>query len=486
VHIRFVAALALTIVVAACGNDNHGTNAPTAPTAPTFATVAVAANPNNVLSAIVTANVTSADSARVSYWTASEAPRYTPYSADIGSNGRLVVLGLRPSTPYEFAIEATNGSGTVTSDTVTLTTGALPAFLANASLAGASPTSGGYILTALNDGSTAYVAAFDSTGHIAWYRAFTDGKPAEEIKQQLNGDITAVLTTSHGGEQVDGEAVAIAPDGSIVRTITAPPSSYLDGHEFWETFADNGDYNGAVFFAYTARHVDLSADGGPADSLITGHQVVQQDASGNQHVLFDAWDHFELTDNVEPTTGQLDFDHPNALSFTSDGNYVVSWRNLDILTKINSSTGELMWTLASPFAARASDFTITGDPLGGFSAQHSLRVLDNGDLLLFDNGTRHVPSASRAVEYALDEGAHTATMVWQYKHTPAYYTAFTGSVQRLENGNTFIGWTFGSPLVATEVTSAGATAWEGTLTAAGAQTPYRFTKIVSLYTYIRP
>ena len=67
-------------------------------------------------------------------------------------------------------------------------------------------------------------------------------------------------------------------------------------------------------FAYTARHLDLSAHGGPADTLVTGHQLVRQDASGDQHVVFDAWDHFQLTDNVEPAPGQLDFDHPNAIS----------------------------------------------------------------------------------------------------------------------------------------------------------------------------
>lgn len=63
---------------------------------------------------------------------------------------------------------------------------------------------------------------------------------------------------------------------------------------------------------------------------------------------------------------------------------------------------------------------------------------------------------------------------------------FTGSVQRYQNGNTLIGWTFGSPLVATEVTSNGSTVWEGTLHATGSQVPYRFTKIVSLYGYAQP
>ncbi len=87
--------------------------------------------------------------------------------------------------------------------------------------------------------------------------------------------------------------------------------------------------------------------------------------------MLDAWDHFQLTDNVEPTTGQVDFDHPNAISIAPDGNYAVSWRNLDVITKIDASTGDLLWTLASPFSARTSDFTITGEALNGFSTPHS-------------------------------------------------------------------------------------------------------------------
>jgi hypothetical protein len=190
---------------------------------------------------------------------------------------------------------------------------------------------------------------------------------------------------------------------------------------------------------------------------------------------------------VEATTGQLDFDHPNAISIASDGNYVMSWRNLDIITKINSTSGDLMWTFASPFAARPSDFTLGSDPLGGFSAQHSARVLSNGNILLFDNGTKHMPSKSRGVEYSIDEGAHTATMVYQFLHSPAVYTPFTGSVQRFANGNTLIGYPFGTPpFLATEVTSSGDVVYEGTLHASGTQAPYRFTKVRSLYRYEAP
>lgn len=473
---------ALALLLAACGDDG-GTNV--LPTLPRISNLAVTRNANNALSAILTLEANNVDSARVVYWSGNNANRYTPFVKDL-SAGRMLVLGLRPGTQYNFAVQAINSRAQRTSDTVTFTTDTLPTFLASSSFAGATPSSGGYVLTSIFDGTAAHVVAFDSLGQLAWYRTFPGAVPAQEVKQQTNGDITAVLTTSHGGEPVPGHAVAIAPDGSIVRTITAPHSSYFDGHEFWELTDANGAYAGAVFFAYTTRHLDESAHGGPADTLVSGHQVIRQDANGTNTVVFDAWNHFDISDNAEPVPGQLDFDHPNSLTFDTDGNYIVSWRHLDVITNIDASNGNLVWTLAGPFAKLASDFTINGDPLNGFSAQHSARSLDNGNLLLFDNGTRHATQASRAVEYQLDAGAHTATMVFSYTHAPPYFTAFTGSVQRLANGNTFIGWTFGNPLVASEVTPTGATAWEGTLNVPTVQIPYRFTKIASLHHYARP
>src|SRR2546426_3251407 len=102
------------------------------------------------------------------------------------------------------------------------------------------------------------------------------------------------------------------------------------------------------------------------------------------------------------------------------------------ITKIDRRTGELIWRLGG----RNNQFAIVDDPLGGFSSQHSVRVLDNGNLLLYDNGLRHTPPESRAVEYRLDVSTRTATMVWQYRRVPAVFTPFLGSVQRFQNGNT--------------------------------------------------
>lgn len=471
---------ALLVVAAACDDGGISTRPMTA----VVSSFSVTSNENNVLSALAVTDVRNADSARIVYWTGSEGKQATPFATG-SSVGRIVVVGLHPETRYNMVLEAVRGATTTTSDIVSFTTGALDAFLAASHLTGTTPLSGGYVMAALGNAGNAYITVFDSTGNVAWYRKFP-GESLAETKQQANGDFTAVLSTTHGDAPVIGKGVEIALDGSIVRTFLAPPSSpYIDDHELLLLFR-NGAYDGALMLAYNQRHVNLSSSGGPADTVLTGHQIIREDATGAQHTVFDAWDHFDNSQNVEPVNGQVDFDHPNSISLDLDGNYVVSWRDLDAITKIDATTGAIIWTFASPLSKLTSDFTIVGDPLNGFSAQHSVRVLDNGDLLLFDNGTRHNTSISRAVEYKLDTSAHTATMVWQYSHNPPVYTQFTGSVQRLRNGNTFIGWPWTPDVRATEVTSTGEVVWDAPLVSQGVQLPYRFTKIGSLYGYVAP
>jgi hypothetical protein len=66
---------------------------------------------------------------------------------------------------------------------------------------------------------------------------------------------------------------------------------------------------------------------------------------------------------------------------------------------------------------------------------------------------------SRPLEYELDTAAMTARLVWQYHHTPETFTPEMGYVERLPNGNTFIGW--GADTIAiTEIRPDKSTAFE--------------------------
>jgi hypothetical protein len=80
----------------------------------------------------------------------------------------------------------------------------------------------------------------------------------------------------------------------------------------------------------------------------------------------------------------------------------------------------------------------------------------------------------------------TATLVWEYRHTPAVFTPFVGSVQRYQNGNTLVG--FGAAGLVTEVAPDGRVVWEGRLTVAGRPLTifYRMRRLRSLYRTERP
>ena len=70
----------------------------------------------------------------------------------------------------------------------------------------------------------------------------------------------------------------------------------------------------------------------------------------------------------------------------------------------------------------------------------------------------HDQKKSRAVEYLIDEEKRTAKLVWSYSN--GQFTHAQGSVERLPNGNTLIGWGFAVTPFFSEVTPEGKTVLE--------------------------
>jgi Arylsulfotransferase (ASST) len=119
----------------------------------------------------------------------------------------------------------------------------------------------------------------------------------------------------------------------------------------------------------------------------------------------------------------------------------MSVRHLDTVIAIVPQFDRIVWRIGRP----GSDFAFS-NPSVRFYHQHFARMLDNGNLLLFDNGNGR-PAAeggqySRALELTLDWDRMTATKVWEYRHITAdsgsKYADKVGTAQRLENGNTLV------------------------------------------------
>src|SRR4030095_4865318 len=205
----------------------------------------------------------------------------------------------------------------------------------------------------------------------------------------------------------------------------------------------------AYLMAYDSQHVDMSkiVPNGDPNAVVSG--LIIQEIDANKNVVFQwrSWDHFQITDatHINLTAHNVDYVHGNAIEVDNDGNVLISSRHMDEITKINRSNGSIIWRLGG----KNNQFNFTNDPIK-FSYQHAIRRLKNGNIILYDNGNYHTPHFSRAVEYRLDETNKTATIAWQYRNSPDIYGGAMGFAQRLDNGNTLIGWGFTNPTV-TEV-----------------------------------
>jgi hypothetical protein len=100
------------------------------------------------------------------------------------------------------------------------------------------------------------------------------------------------------------------------------------------------------------------------------------------------------------------------------GNILICSRNQDIVAVLEGTTGKLMWAWGA----------------GEISGPHDAQVLENGNILLFDNGLAR--DWSRVIE--LDP--LTRTIVWEYRAPVPqdFYSRTKGSSQRVPNGNTLI------------------------------------------------
>lgn len=102
-----------------------------------------------------------------------------------------------------------------------------------------------------------------------------------------------------------------------------------------------------------------------------------------------------------------------------EGNILFSSRHLNLIGIIDRETEQLVWTWGR--------HTLDG--------QHSPRMLANGNIILFDNGSER--GYSRIVELNPLSGE----TLWTYelaRDKKSFYGKIRSSVQRLPNGNTFI------------------------------------------------
>lgn len=268
----------------------------------------------------------------------------------------------------------------------------------------------------------------DSKGNMVFYRIASQGN-FTNFKLQQNGKLTFCNRSKN---------YVLDSNMQVKDSITCLNGVSTDNHEF--IILPNGHY---VLLGSITRIMDLSMynyfNGQPGSTTASVDGGVIQELDENKNLIFEwkTFDHFQF-DDVDSTwmsnPQNVDWTHNNAIEVDSDGNYLLSSRYFNEITKINSTTGAIIWRLGG----KRNQFTFTNDDLK-LLGQHDIRRLPNGNITVFDNGRMGgvpITHPARAKEYQLDEINKTATLVWSYSQNPNAASSFTGNVQRLSNGNT--------------------------------------------------
>lgn len=464
-------AAALSLLLIACGGASR----------PVLSNLSVSANPRNALSSQVLLRASAGGCAVIVSTPADGGDELrSACQPVVAGDNQLTALGLLPNLAYAQRVIWSTGGQTVTADAGVFTTADLPDPLKTVQLQTSGAAFDGYLLIGVPTASGIWATAFDSSGRIRWYIDLGQSGLGE-LAQQPNGNFTAYVGASNGSNGVpSGTHLELSPSGALVASYVAPPPLLTDNHELVLS-ADAAGRTVAHFFGYqlAPELLPFSSEG---ELPTATHSILRLDGDRTDFQLGTA-SFRSVADWIEPpfSAANADFDHPNALQLDPNGNYLVSYRALGEVDSLDPRTGQVLWTLGGTHAT----LRIEGDPEGFFSAQHFARMLPNGNVLLYDNGWRHTPAETRAVEYAIDVARGTATMVWQHHHSPALFTPFMGSAQRLRNGNTVVG--FSTAGLIDEVDAQGGTAWQGALVVGGAPSLfYRALRIAALDEYRAP
>ena len=278
-----------------------------------------------------------------------------------------------------------------------------------------------------------YIGFVDNSGKVAYKKKLKESETAITLQLQPNERISYFS---------NNKFYIVDYDFNIIDSFACKNGYDTDFHDLKLTSDGHAFLLG---IKYSTVDMSVVVTGGKPDAVLWSVVIQEQDENKNVVWEWSTQDHYQVTDatsDIDLTQKYIDWVHTNWIEIDYDGNILISSRYLDEITKINKQTGDIIWRLGGK-GCKNNQFTFLNDTVDGFwgfSHQHTFHRLSNGNLLLYDNGNLKPVQFSRAVEYEIDEVNKTIRKVWEYHNFPELFSLSQGSVQRLPNGNTIIGW----------------------------------------------
>lgn len=177
--------------------------------------------------------------------------------------------------------------------------------------------------------------------------------------------------------------------------------------------------------------------------VMWGDKVIELTPSGEIVWEWNSWEHLDLeTDVICPLEGRKEWTHINSLSLTTDGDMLMSFRQTRFIGIVDRKSGNFKWKWGK----------------GEISHQHNPTWLDNGKILIYDNGPHRIRKT--ALSRVIEVDPATKGFGWTYQADPlvGFFSVGISGAQRLPNGNTLICEGVHGRMF--EVTEGGEVVWE--------------------------
>lgn len=288
-------------------------------------------------------------------------------------------------------------------------------------------------------GGTAATLIADSSGAPLWTSAGARSYANMRL-QTYQGRPVITWWESHStglAAYADGQTVIEDVAHNVVARVQKHGDVSPDEHEFLITPRGT-----AYIVSYVRTRADLRPVKGPKDGLIMNGIFEEVDvATGEVLHHWESLDHVALTEShagvPEDPAEPYDYFHINSVAPTPDGNVIISARHTWAVYKVDLASGDVRWR----FGGKKSDFDLPASAT--FAWQHDAQFENPTTLRVFDNGSDGevtVTDESQVLWFVIDEAARAARLTRRLVHPAKISAHAMGNVQRLDNGNLFVGW----------------------------------------------
>lgn len=213
------------------------------------------------------------------------------------------------------------------------------------------------------------------------------------------------------------------PDGKVARQFTDPLGHhdqyhYGDGRMLYTSLE--------ALSPEESSKVLGGVPGTEIDGVTYADTINEIDANGNLTWQWKVSDRLPREEYpLQPHYTREHYPLINSVIPLRDGKHILaSMRSVSAVVIIDRSTSEIVWKVGSDIVAQ----------------QHNATELENGNILIFDNGAFR-NGESITYTRAIEVDCATKKIVWEYRDNSQmhnFFTPFMGSAQRLSNGNTLL------------------------------------------------